>query len=1314
MNKEKTNKRKTFRFPFDIDRRYMLIAALFFLILSLKPVNSLLFPRLASANISKAIEKDLEKQYKDVQKFLKNEQKLNAAIEHSLSHTIRTELKNKAWQVDIFHKDSLIFWSNNRIKNVRGNTTQSISAFEDDYIVGVQVKQSYQLNGKEYMICTALPAHFHFEVQNKYLESYFAFSRNEEVRDDFGYDLSSLKSKEKVDEEASISFQGKRLFSLNETDDFLDQTDKNKWHLILAMLPFILFGICIHTFYKVSVRKNVPLYFSLVVGTAFLIRLLTYLKGIPDNYSEFELFNPELYASSFLRPSLGDVFINTCLWFWILVFFLMNVHQKLRSIEKVKFKQAFLFLYIAIIFFAPYGLVSISEELVLSSSLSYDTSNFANMTFPSVIGLITLVILFINFTMIIHFMNNYLNDYGLPQKVKYLIPIGLALVWFVLHKTKLFENGILYETIVFLFWAALLMFLSDRKSLKTKFDFSSYRLLYWVIFLSATSAIFINYLVSQKEKENRVDLARKIINFEDRHTEEKLLKVKYQIGQDSLVNSIFKKRLLGEIPELANYINYTYLADLNTRYNSEVVFLDKDQNNLLSSDKNTFKDIKKYMSPKNNIGTTDELYLYDKAGYELYTIPIIPSAEKRDFIAGIYIILRAFSYNNNYEEIDLTGLDENASKQSHNKYQLGYYDNGRLTKQVGLAKLPYQIPASVLLKNGMFVLKESLFYSDIGMNISASNKGKQKTVILRKKKSIFYNFITSYAYVFSLIFLVLSLYILGNIIARSNFKWERFLNLFGLTLRMRIHLAILFVELIAFILTGIITISYYSSRTTETLQLQSNRGSQDIYKTLYEMDSLDQMVLDIKNGKLGEHFKKLKEISKENKTNFNLYSLEGNRIASTSPFLFNQGLLTEKINPIALHELKNLQGLSSIHEEKIGNLDYFSLYTYVRDKNNKRLGILHIPNLNSKEILREDVSKLIITLINLYAFIFLLSSFIAFIITNRLTQSFSLIVNQFSKINLNKTNKPLSWPYKDEIGLLISEYNRTLRSLENSTVQLQKSEREMAWREMAKQIAHEIKNPLTPMRLSLQMLQNAMKNNAPNVKELSERMTKTLLEQINALTRIANNFSEFAKMSDISAKKESLKEILRAATGIYVDSDELQFLFMLPSNDYMIYADKVKIIRVLTNLIQNAIQAIPEGEIGYITLTVAKHSNKMIRISISDNGTGIAEETRHKIFEPQFTTKSSGSGLGLAMCKDIIVKTGGTMEFETIVGEGTTFHVDIPEYQGQDVVKPGEVFDEFALLKDIYEVEDDDIEEEDELSDIVFEEEEDDDDDDFD
>jgi nitrogen fixation/metabolism regulation signal transduction histidine kinase len=213
---------------------------------------------------------------------------------------------------------------------------------------------------------------------------------------------------------------------------------------------------------------------------------------------------------------------------------------------------------------------------------------------------------------------------------------------------------------------------------------------------------------------------------------------------------------------------------------------------------------------------------------------------------------------------------------------------------------------------------------------------------------------------------------------------------------------------------------------------------------------------------------------------------------------------------------------------------------------------------------------------------------------------------------------------------------------------------------MAKQVAHEIKNPLTPMKLSLQMLENAIKNKKPNVSEMTEKVTATIIEQIDNLTLIATNFSNFAKMPELNKEIISLNEILYSVTGMYIDDKNNEYLFLVPEFNISIYADKSQLIRVFTNVIQNAIQSIPENRKGNISLRVIKIQNDFIRIIISDNGEGISAEKAKNLFQPYFTTKSSGTGLGLAMCKDIIDKFGGKITFESIELHGTDFFIDLP------------------------------------------------------
>ena len=263
------------------------------------------------------------------------------------------------------------------------------------------------------------------------------------------------------------------------------------------------------------------------------------------------------------------------------------------------------------------------------------------------------------------------------------------------------------------------------------------------------------------------------------------------------------------------------------------------------------------------------------------------------------------------------------------------------------------------------------------------------------------------------------------------------------------------------------------------------------------------------------------------------------------------------------------------------------------------------------------------------------------------------------KINLEKRNEFIVWNRKDELGDLVAEYNKMISKLDESAVALAKTEREGAWREMARQVAHEIKNPLTPMKLSMQYLQKSIENNAPNVKELTESVAKTLIEQIDHLNHIAGEFSQFANIENLKKEKFDVNEALMTVLHLYSSNNRLEFYQHLLPENVIIEADKTHINRLFTNLILNAIQAMPENSTARITVNEYLHNDNVV-ISISDNGTGIAVEVQSKIFTPNFTTKTSGTGLGLAMCKRMVEQAKGEIWFETKPGAGTTFFVLLP------------------------------------------------------
>ncbi|MDX1940296.1 MAG: ATP-binding protein [Saprospiraceae bacterium] len=311
----------------------------------------------------------------------------------------------------------------------------------------------------------------------------------------------------------------------------------------------------------------------------------------------------------------------------------------------------------------------------------------------------------------------------------------------------------------------------------------------------------------------------------------------------------------------------------------------------------------------------------------------------------------------------------------------------------------------------------------------------------------------------------------------------------------------------------------------------------------------------------------------------------------------------------------------------------------------------------------KHIYNLIDWLIKSYAFLLLAIGVLAIAIANSITRPIVRIGEKLKTLQLGK-NEPILWRSQDEIGELITEYNRMIAKLEDSTEQLKQSERESAWREMAKQVAHEIKNPLTPMKLSIQYLQHAAKTNPQEAEAMMQRVANTLIEQIDGLARIATEFSNFAQMSKPQNEAFTLNEVVQSVFNLFAENPEgnTKFELNLPDEPLKVFADKDHVIRVLNNLIKNALQAIPDGRRGRIRVTLSSIEESAI-LQVEDNGIGIPTEMQEKVFQPNFTTKSSGTGLGLAMSKNIVEATGGKIWLESKVGEGTRFFVALPKME---------------------------------------------------
>ena len=384
-------------------------------------------------------------------------------------------------------------------------------------------------------------------------------------------------------------------------------------------------------------------------------------------------------------------------------------------------------------------------------------------------------------------------------------------------------------------------------------------------------------------------------------------------------------------------------------------------------------------------------------------------------------------------------------------------------------------------------------------------------------------------------------------------------------------------------------------------------------------------------------------------------------MASSQPKIYSQGLISKKMNTAAYRAIHLNNSSEYIHQESIGKLEYLSAYKPFLNEKGEFLAFINVQYISRQHDLENQISGFLLAIINIMVFMLAFSTILSITVSNRLIRPLKYIQESLRTVQIGSRLTPIIYDRTDEIGELVKEYNKKVEELQQNAETLAKSERESAWREMAKQVAHEIKNPLTPMKLSIQHLSRSIKLADEDSEIRLQRVTKSLIEQIDALTKIANEFSNFAKMPKAKEIELNLSEVLTNSVAVFAEYDQHDFnLTIEPQSEALIWADKDLLLRVFNNLIKNALQSVPVGSTGKINIQLTEE-NETYTVSVKDNGVGIKPSEQDKIFVPYFTTKSKGTGLGLAMSKQIIEGMKGKIWFDSELDVGTTFFVTFPK-----------------------------------------------------
>ena len=471
----------------------------------------------------------------------------------------------------------------------------------------------------------------------------------------------------------------------------------------------------------------------------------------------------------------------------------------------------------------------------------------------------------------------------------------------------------------------------------------------------------------------------------------------------------------------------------------------------------------------------------------------------------------------------------------------------------------------------------------------------------------------------------------------------------------RIYISMLALLTAAFFFIGVFT--YYNFKT-QNQSYHEKRLSRKETATLssisYFLKNIDVVNPDNKNiFKLFEN--KIFELADIHNLDIIIYSLTGELVLSSNKTLVEKLIIPNKINAALIETLsKKKSGVKK--NLTTADVNYLNSYQYITDKSHNPIAIISIPYFQLNESYKKDLKVYLLALIPVYIFLFISANLLALVLSRQISGPMSRLSETMREAAIMKKFMPLSWESKDEIGQLVRQYNFMVKELEKSADILAQNEKETAWKEMAKQVAHEIKNPLTPMKLNVQLFERSLKTEENIVRDKVKIFSKSIIEQIDTLSDIASAFSDFAKMP--MSKKEKL-DLSRIAENTINFFNTANIVFEKPTKPCYIYADKGQIIRILNNLLNNAVEAVPKNKRPLITVNM-ELINGFVKLSISDNGEGIPTALDKKIFNPSFTTKNSGTGLGLAIVKRIINDLNGSISFKSSEGQGTTFYVSIP------------------------------------------------------
>ena len=991
----------------------------------------------------------------------------------------------------------------------------------------------------------------------------------------------------------------------------------------------------------------------------FLVCLLLYLFVLfvrqPSVIFRTDLFSPYVFSLNGIIPSLGHFMVLSVLTgFFAYVFY---TYMPLQEIYEERTVAGHLLS--GALFVTGAFLISLFNtifgRLVSNSNINFETFKVLDLSLYSAAGFISVLLLFILPVSLIY----KAFQTGDQTKVVKIIPAliisaGLIVAFSFHDRVSLLAALFLWTGIVAVTWG--LQFKKFGK-LSISVFFSLIAGIYSLIIITAFSEKKTNEIL----KVHALSLSTE----NDPEAEHLLLDMWPVLQRDSALADMMDVELFerSDFNTISGYLNNNYFNGYWGNFNVNIYLCRQGQLIRVGGGENNFQDCYKFFEER------IDKYGYPITGTQFY---FIDNQGARPYYIG-RLFFRASSETTNGLFIELYG--------DINVFQPGYSElllDKRFHGYSGLKNYSFAkyLNGSMILNYGDFPYNKAdeeyvdensdyRIFDNEGFRHIVYRNGNATVMISRPLLNAG-NMIISFAYLFVFTFIFVNLILLFFVHPSPR-------GILSLNFRQKLQLSFTGILLFSFILVGsavtFLTVKEFQSNHYNNIKEKLN----SIYIELEnEISTERHLTPNWRNSNYASLNELLITLSNIFNTDINLYDLNGYLMATSRPELFFRDLTSHRMNMMAFMNVADLTKSEYIQTESVGNMKYISAYVPFYNNEKHVLTYLNLPYFRMQSLLAREISNLIVAIINFTLLIVVITMAFGVFISGRLTSPLSMLSEGLASVKLGRKSEHLTYRGNDEIGDMVNQYNIMVDELEESAQKLANSEREYAWREMAKQIAHEIKNPLTPMKLNVQQLQKSWNDKIPDFGEKLETFAGNQIEYIDNLSNIASAFSSFAKMPGANPLEVDLLDQIRTTLELFRNADNVSFEVSWPSEkNVIIYADKEQLNGIFSNLFKNSIQAIPPEREGLIKVGLLVDRNK-VTVSVSDNGTGIPESIRKKMFTPNFTTKSSGTGLGLSIVKRYVEGASGRVWFESESGKGTTFFVEFPLVF--TVEKPGEPF----------------------------------------